>query len=227
LNDGHPPLADRRVGKRRLREVLANRNTLLLTASYLTLNYSFYLLSNWCFLYLLQERHLSLSESGWLAMAPPLAAACGAGIGGALTTQLCRRVGILWGFRIVPLVSLLAVAALLLVALRAANPYVAVAALTACFGCVELTEGSYWGAVMTIGRGDTMALSGVVNTGGNLGGIIGLPIIAFLSGHHSWGAAFMVGSLCAVVSAVLWLGIDARQSVSTASADAGARPNDG
>jgi ACS family glucarate transporter-like MFS transporter len=213
LNGGHPATVDRTVGRRRLREVLANRNTLLLTGSYLALNYSFYLLSNWCFLYLIQERHLSLAESGWLSAAPPLAAAVGAGVGGVLTSRLCRRVGIVWGFRIVPLASLLAVAVLLLVAFRAANPYVAVAALTACFFCVELTEGAYWGTVMTIGGGDTMTLSGIVNTGGNLGGIIGLPIIALLSGRHSWGAAFMVGSLSAIASAALWLGVDASRSV--------------
>jgi MFS transporter, ACS family, glucarate transporter len=200
------------TGPRHVLQVLFNRNTLLLTMSYTTMNYSFFLLSNWCFLYLLQERHFSMFESGWLAVAPPLAAAAGAASGGALAARLCKQFGIAWGFRIVPLAGLMTAALLLLMTARLVNPYVAVVALTLCFGCLELTEGSFWGATMTVGRGDTMTISGIVNTGGCLGGIIGIPIVAYLSGHHSWGAAFMLGSLSAVTSAIIWLGIDPRKS---------------
>lgn len=200
---------DDRIGIRRLLALLGDRTTLLLTLSYVAMNYSFYLLSNWCFLYLVQERHFSVLESGWLAIAPPLAAALGAGIGGALTARLCKRFGVKWGFRLVPIVALPAAALLLVIAVSAANPYAAVVALAICFACVELTEGAFWGTTMTIGRGDAMAVGGIVNTGGNLGGIIGIPIVAYLSGRHSWVTAFMIGSLSAVGSAVLWFGIDA------------------
>ena len=82
---------------------------------------------------------------------------------------------------------------------------------------MELNEGAYWGAAMTVGRGDTMAVSGVMNTGGNLGGIIGIPIIAYLSGEHLWRAAFVVGAGFALASAIAWLGIEVEQPV-----DAGA-----
>jgi ACS family glucarate transporter-like MFS transporter len=200
---------DKGIGVRRLFALLADRTTLLLTLSYVAMNYSFYLLSNWCFLYLIQERHFSVLESGWLAMAPPLAAALGAGIGGALTARLCKRYGVKWGFRLVPIVALPTAALLLVVAVFAASPYAAVVALTACFACVELTEGAFWGTTMTLGRDDTMAFGGIVNTGGNLGGIVGIPIVAYLSGRHSWVTAFVIGSLSAVGSAVLWFGIDA------------------
>src|SRR5256885_14569642 len=47
--------------------LLQNRDVLLLTVSYLCMNYVFYLLANWCFLYLVQERHITVLESGWLA----------------------------------------------------------------------------------------------------------------------------------------------------------------
>jgi sugar phosphate permease len=208
---------DDRIGIRRLLALLADRTTLLLALSYVAMNYSFYLLSNWCFLYLIQERHFSILESGWLAIAPPLAAAFGAGIGGALTARLCKRYGVKWGFRLVPVVALPTAALLLVIAVFAANPYAAVVALTACFACVELTEGAFWGTTMTLGRGDTMAFGGIVNTGGNLGGIIGIPIVAYLSGRHSWVTAFVIGSLTAVGSAVLWFGIDASKSPAASS----------
>ena len=188
--------------------LLGNRNVLLLAISYLCMNYIFYLLSNWVFLYLVQERRFSLLESGWLATAPPLAAALGAGVGGLATSMLCKRFGDRWGFRLVPLVALPVAAALLLLAVNAANPYLAVIALALCFGCVELTEGAFWGGGMTVGRGDTMAVCGFMNTGGNLGGIISIPIVAYLSGQHLWHTAFLVGAGFALLSALAWLGID-------------------
>ena len=94
--------------------LLRDRNVLLLGISYMCMNYTFYLLSNWVFLYLVQERKFSLLESGWLATAPPLAAALGAGIGRCGDQPVCRRFGNRWGFRLMPLLALPASAALLL-----------------------------------------------------------------------------------------------------------------
>ena len=96
---------DSQINFKRLLLILKNRNVLLLAISYLCMNYTFYLLSNWVFLYLVQERHFSVLESGWLAMVPPLAAAAGAGVGGAITGGLCRRMGDRWGYRLVPLIA--------------------------------------------------------------------------------------------------------------------------
>ena len=57
---------------------------------------------------------------------------------------------------------------------------------------------------------DTMAATGLLNTGGNLGGVIGTPIIAALS-SYSWTVVFATGAVCAVVAAGLWLSIDTRR----------------
>jgi hypothetical protein len=62
----------------RLRAVVGDRNVLLLAFSYLCMNYAFYLLSYWSFLYLVQVRHFSGLESGFVGMAPWIGAATGA-----------------------------------------------------------------------------------------------------------------------------------------------------
>jgi len=204
---GDQPPVDASISFRQMLGLVRNRNVLLLFISYMSMNYTFYLLSNWVFLYLVQERHFSVLESGWLATAPPLAAALGAGIGGWVTGVLTQRCGTLWGYRIVPLIALPAAGALLLIALNASNAYWAVATLAMCFGSVELTEGAFWGAAMTVGRGDTMAICGFMNTGGNLGGIISIPIVAYFSGQHAWPTAFVIGVAFAMVSAAAWFGI--------------------
>jgi ACS family glucarate transporter-like MFS transporter len=198
-----------RFSWQRLISVVPERSILLLTLSYLSMNYVFYLIGNWCFLYLVQVRHLSIVESGWLAAAPPLAAALGAGIGGKVSGDLCRRLGVRWGFRLVPLVSLPASGVLLLAAAYSPSAYGAVTALTLCYATLELNEGPYWAATMYVARTDTMSATGVLNTGGVLGGVIGIPIVAFLSGRGHWTAVFIIGTVVAVLAAVAWLGVDA------------------
>jgi sugar phosphate permease len=213
IGDQRTTAVDASVDFARLGQVLANRNVLLIAISYFCMNYVFYLLANWVFLYLVQERHFSALDGGILAAAPPLAAAFGAGLGGIIINGLLPRFGIRWGYRLVPLSALPASGMLLVGAVHAGNAYLAVAALALCYLAVELTEAAYWGTAMTIGGGDTMAVCGFMNTGGNLGGIVGIPIVAYLSGHEDWNAAFILGAGFAFVSALLWLFIVADRPV--------------
>jgi MFS transporter, ACS family, glucarate transporter len=209
---GSPPVVSA-ISWRRLRRLLSDRSIALLTLSYTLMNYVFYLLGSWCFLYLVQERHFTLLEGGWLAAIPPLAAALGAGIGGKLADVLCARIGVRWGYRLVSLVSL-PTAALLLLGVYAPNPYASVIALALCFAALELNEGPYWGATMYVARSDTMSATGILNTGGNVGGVIGIPIVAYLSGHGLWTMAFVLGSGLALLATVAWLGVDTTRRLS-------------
>ncbi len=193
----------------RLKMVLTNRSILLLTLSYICMNYVYYLISNWCFLYLVQVRHFNILESGLLAVAPPLAAGVGAGVGGKLVGPLCARLGDRWGFRAIPMVALPLSGVLLLLTVHLGNPYGAVAAMACAYAVVELSEGAYWGATMFVARRDCMAAGGVLNTGGNAGGLIGIPVVAYLSGSGHWTAAFVVGAAFSAAGAALWLGIEA------------------
>jgi MFS transporter, ACS family, glucarate transporter len=202
----------------RIRHILGNRDILILTVSYICMNYVFYLLASWSFLYLIQQRHFTALEGGWLASLPPIGAAIGAGTGGSITDALARRLGTTWGYRVGPLVSLPLAGLLLLIATHIASAYAAVAALTLAFATVELTEGAYWGGTMHIAKGDSMAATGVLNTGGNFGGVIGIPVVAYLSGHGAWNAAFFIGFLCALAAALAWLGIDTSRALAARAA---------
>jgi MFS transporter, ACS family, glucarate transporter len=204
------------ISWRRVWTLMRDRDVLALTASYACMNYVFYLLANWCFLYLVQERHFTVLESAWLASTPPLAAAIGAGVGGKLASVFGTRYGVRRGLAVVPLWSLPAAAMLLFVAVGAGNAYVAVVALALCFAAVELNEGPYWAAIMHVGRADTMAASGLLNTGGNVGGLIVTPVAAYLSGHHSWTLAFVIGAAFALLSAAGWLLVDPTRNTAAA-----------
>jgi MFS transporter, ACS family, glucarate transporter len=203
---------DSRISWRRIGSLLRNREILLFALSYLCMNYTFYLISNWTFLYLAQERHLTMMQSGLLAAVPALGSALGAGAGGAIASACMRRYGTRWGLRIVPLVGLPLGGVLLVLATSAVSAYAAAAALALCFAAIELTEGCYWAAVMNVARSDAMAAGGILNTGGNGGGLVATPIVAYFSGHHAWDLPFLLGAGLAGVAALLWLIADpARQ----------------
>ena len=202
--DPGAPLTARRVFR-----VLADPQILRITASYFIMNYVFYLVTFWSFLYLVQERKLSVLESGWLASLPFVVAGVASAAGGRIADRLRARFGDRIGMRIVPLVALPCAAVFLYLTVSAASPYWAIAALCFGFACVEVTEGSFWGATMRLAPSDTMAATAVLNTGGNLGGVVATPIIAALSAGQSWSVVFATGAVTSVAAAALWFTIDA------------------
>lgn len=193
---------------RRLAAILTDRNVLLLSLSYLCMEYTFYFLTFWSFLYLVQVRHFSGISSGVAGMVPWIGAAIGAAAGGILSDRAVERFGCRWGYRIVPLISLPMVAVLLLVTSSVTTPWSAVFALTAAFAGVEVNEGAYWAATMRVARADTGAAAGVLNTGGNAGGILCQPVVALLTAEGGWEAAFATGAVLAIIAGVLWLLVD-------------------
>lgn len=205
----------RRVSWKEVGVVLRDRNILLLACSYACMSYVFYLLTFWSFLYLVQERRFTVLESGGLATFPFLAAAAGAALGGGLTDRLCAQWGIRWGFRAVPLLGLPLSGLLLLLSVKTSNPYWAVAGLSLAFAAIELAEGAYFAAAISVARSRTMAAIGVVNCGGGIGGIIGTPLVASLSSNHRWTTAFATGAALAVISGLLWFRIDASRRLAT------------
>ena len=196
------------ISGRRLIAILTDRNVLVLSLSYLCMNYTFYLLTFWSFLYLVEVRHFSGITSGIAAMVPWIGATIGAAAGGILSDRAVERFGGQWGYRIVPLIFLPIAAVLLVVTIWVTMPWAAVLGLAAAFASVEVNEGAYWAATMRVARADTGAAAGVLNTGGNAGGILCQPVVALLSAAGGWETAFATGAVLAIIAAVLWLLVD-------------------
>ncbi len=203
--DAAAPLSARRVLR-----VLGDPQVLLVTLSYLVMNYVFYMVTFWSFLYLVQERKLSVLASGWLGALPFVVAGIAAAAGGRFADRLRERYGDRRGPRILPLLALPLAAAFLYLTVSVESAYWAIAALCLAFACVEVNEGNYWGVVMRLEPSDSMAATAILNTGGNLGGVIGTWFIARVSAAQGgWGIVFATGAATSVIAALLWLTIDA------------------
>ncbi len=190
-------------------KVLMNRDILLLTLSYFCMNYVFYIFFNWFFIYLVDVRGFDVLEGGLLAAAPWLVGAVGATIGGIGCDRLSKTRGARLGYRIIPVISLSLVALLLFAGATANNAYLAVFLLSLCFGCTQLTEGSYWAAAISVSGRHAAAATGVLNTGGNVVGGIGALLVPYMADKLGWVVALTTGSVFAITGAVLWLFIRA------------------
>jgi ACS family glucarate transporter-like MFS transporter len=200
---GHEPPAPTTL--RRCLQLMRQPSLLVLAISYMLANVAFYQLMAAPFLYLTQHRHLSQAEGGWLAMLVPLGAAVGASLGGLLTDRSAARFGLRWGHRLVPLAALPAAAVLLLCGAYAASVPIAVACFVLAYGCVELNEGPVAAATMQIAQADSMSAFGLINTGGNLAGVLLYPLLGYLSGRGEWNLSFVVAGTCCLGAAALWL----------------------
>lgn len=202
-----PPLTAARIIK-----VLRNPNILRLTMAYLAMNFVFYTLSFWSFFYLVEQRKLTGLESGFAAMVPWIGAAAGAAIGGVLGDRLVARHGARCGYRWLPMVSL-PLAAIMLLAIPAAhNVALAVAALTLAFFAIEINEAPFWAATMNVARADAGAATGVLNTGGNVGGLLCQPLVAALVADQAWSSVWVMGAGFALLAAALWRFIDGERA---------------
>ena len=85
------------------------------------------------------------------------------------------------------------------------NVYVAVGALTLAFFAMEINEGPYWASTMSVARADTGAATGVLNTGGNLGGVLCQPVVAALVATGHWSGVWISGAAAALLAAGLWM----------------------
>jgi ACS family glucarate transporter-like MFS transporter len=186
------------------RQALLERDVLLLAVSYFCLNYVFFMFSQWLFIYLVESRGFSMLESGWLYALPFISGAVLTVIGGVVCDVLCQRLGPRRGCRVTAMSGLLLVAGFMLAGAFAADPYVAVALLSLCFGFTLFTDTTYWAATTYVAGENTMSATGLMNFGGNLPSLLA-PVIGYAIDHVGWIPTIASGSFFALLGAALWL----------------------
>lgn len=190
-----------------------------LSVSYLLQSYVIYVFIFWLYTYLTVQRGLTLLASGELASVPFVVAAAVSPFGSALSDWLVRRGHARWGFRSVPMVALVLAAGALWLAVHAGDTYVALFDLSLCFSLVQMTDGVYWGAMTTLAPNHAPIATGILNTFGNIGGVICTPVIPWVAEHLGWVDALLTSCVAALLGAALWLLVYPDRSVLTSVFD--------
>jgi len=188
---------------------LKDKNVLLITLSYFCMNYVFYLFFSWFFFYLVDVKGFSAADAGMLTAALWILGAVGATAGGFICDLLVRRLGMRLGPRYLTMTALILSAVFLYVGAASDNVIITVVLLCTCFGCNQLTEAPFWVATMAVSGKHAPVATGVMNTGGNLPGIVGGMLVPMTANLLGWEAAIMTGSVFAIIGAVLWIFIRA------------------
>jgi len=197
--------------------VLKNRNALLLTLSYVCMNFVFYVVFTWGFYYLVSVRGFAHQEAGFLTSAQWIFAGAGAALGGWFGDRQCRTMGLRWGCRMPIIIGMVTSAILLLGVAFTPSPYLAAGMLGLCFFFNQTCEGPYWGCSIAIGGRHAGAAGGLMNTGGNAIGFVNAILLSTIAQYFGWSSAIAIGAVFALVGAGLILLVRADETVDQAA----------
>jgi ACS family glucarate transporter-like MFS transporter len=179
------------------------------------MNYVWYFFFAWLYLYLAEVRGFTLLESGFLGALPMLAGVAGAWFGGIVCQRSCDRLGPRLGCRLPVMAGLIGAAVFLTIVVLTPNRYFAVGMLTICYASLTFTDCIYWQGTTYVAQRYTSVACGVLNTGGNLAGIVGTPLTVLLFAQFGWNMALGAGVIFALLGAALWLFIRVDEPLAT------------
>ena len=187
---------------------LRNGNLWRLVLSYALSGYVSYVFVFWFYLYLVQVKNLGEAESAWLTTVPWVLAAFTTFGGGYLPDRLIlTRLRMDWGRRIIPMACQIGAALFLAIGARVENGYLAAAVLAICTGLILGVEGPYWATANQISGRNAGFTGGLLNMGGNLGGVISPTLTPLIAQHFGWIHALDFTGLVALGAAALWLSV--------------------
>jgi MFS transporter, ACS family, glucarate transporter len=165
---------------------------------------------SWLPKYLHQGRGIPQEELTYSTSLPFILAAVGCLFGGSLSDFLVKKMGIIWGRRIVPLVGLSLSGSAMLLATYTDNISVTIILLALGLAFMDVTAPVAWAIATGLGKNHAGAITGAMNTAGLLGGTVASLGIGYLiswTGNYDLPVAIIGIQL--IVGALLTLGIRA------------------
>jgi MFS transporter, ACS family, glucarate transporter len=181
-----------------------------LSLSYFFESYGLYVFIFWSYLYLIEQRHFTLLQGGKFTGLPFLTAMFAVPLVGYVSDVLTRRHGYAKGRRNLAIALMTISAGFLFLTVRLDNAYLAVGALSVSVACLLSTESIFWSSSIAMGGNHAGAAGAIMNTAGNVGGIVSTALLPVLLNHFGWNIAFGSSSALVFVSALLWLRIRPR-----------------
>ncbi len=195
------------------RAIFTHPNVWLLMLANFGFGYGIYIFQSWFYLYLVNVRGFSLLQGGVLTTGPFLALTVLGPLGGLCSDALARRYGVTWGRRLVAVTGFLLAALCLYAGAGAADPYLAVVLLSLGDGFLYFAGAATWGATIDIAGPHSGTVYGVTVTVLQIGGAVAPTLTPVIADRFGWEAALYVAGLLALVSAFVWMLIDAQKRI--------------
>ncbi len=162
----------------------------------------------WTASYLASEKGWEKSELAAYTGLPFLLAACADWAGGSLSDRLVDKIGLKWGRRIVGMAGVGTAGALILLSLAIDDRVAASLLLALGFAASDFMLPASWAVCVDVGREASGAVSGAMNTAGQIGGVVMSIGYGSLVATYGWNLPLALIASLSFVSALFWLKID-------------------
>jgi MFS transporter, ACS family, glucarate transporter len=173
--------------------------------------YGFYFYITWLPSYLQEARGVAMTRSAVLAGFPVLMAALGSLGGGWAASAMSRAFNLRRSRKMVAYVSYLGAAILMVLAIGVHSVTTAIALMGLSSFMVELSGPISWTTAMDLGGRHVGAVSGAMNSIGQLGGAVAPTVVGFLShggGTQGWANALYSAAAMYAGGFLCWLFLD-------------------
>ena len=175
-----------------------------LVLSYSCLGYVAYVYMSWFYLYLVNVRGFGVLRGAMFASGPFLAMAVFCPLGGWVTDRLTARWGMNRGRALVGATGMILAAVSIVWGAFTESPSAAIALLSLGAGWLYFPVGAYWASTVDISKRHAGTLSGLMNTGANLGGVLSPTLTPWLAEQAGWSVALGFAACVALTGGLLW-----------------------
>ncbi len=193
--------------------ILKSKEVWAVTLAYFSFGYVAWIFFTWFFIYLAKIRGLDLKASAFYSTLPFLAMAICSPLGGAISDGISNKFGQRIGRCGVSVAALLLASVFLVLGADASNARVASIVLAGGAGALYLSQSSFWAITAGIARGSSGSVSGFMNMGGQLGGVLTAQLTPIIALRWNWTAPFYVAAAFAAVGAMAWLFVDPSETL--------------
>ena len=183
--------------------------------------YTLYFFQSWFPTYLVKGR--GFSETGLLLSSLPfIVGACANGCGGFTSDALVRRFGLKWGRRSLGIAGLGSAALLLTAAMLTDQKLWTLIFLSLSYGAITLQQPGVLGVCLDVGGKYAGAVTGAMNLATFVAAFLSSVAYGYIVKSYGYDAPFIPMIVLLVISASIWLTIDASREVApevAASAD--------
>lgn len=181
--------------------------------------YWFYAWATWFFFswfptFMEKGRGFEMKELNWAIAIPFLMSMLGNISGGYLTDSLTKRLGVKAGRRIMGVSGLTFASVFMFLAAFIPGKIQVFVFLSLCFGVLDMMLPSAWAVCLDVGKKYGGALSGAMNTAGNIGGFVCASMFGYVvkaTGNYNF--PLFIISLMLMISALLFSFIDASKTI--------------
>ena len=190
------------------KRVVRSREVWAVTLSYFCYGYVAWIFFSWFYRYLAKVRGLNLKASAFYSMLPFLAMLVCCLIGGAVNDRLTKWRGPRLGRCGVAAIAMGVAGIFIALGSQVQGVRLASVVLAGGAGALYLSQSSFWAVTADIAGASAGSVSGFMNMGGQIGGVLTGMLTPWIGKHYGWTTSFLVAASLSLLGGLTWLLVD-------------------